>query len=139
MIALAESRPTTRRRISRETPLHEQSLPRNAEEARRFFDPAPRAIERAADHRLFEHFDGGGQRLIQPDPNLGLVGGHRDGRPRGENIRREARRRKRRIGIGERNQGARANKELTLQHLKVLAARGLVDSAEEGTRGKFRV
>ena len=52
--------------------LQEQSLSRDAEEPRGFFDATVRFVERVADERLFERVDGGGQRLIEPQPNLGL-------------------------------------------------------------------
>ena len=44
---------------------------RDAEEARGLLDAAVRAFERAADQRLLERVDGGGQRLIEPEANLG--------------------------------------------------------------------
>ena len=51
----------------------EQALARDAEQARGFLDSAVRAFERAPHHHLFEHLDGSGHRLIEPDPHLGFV------------------------------------------------------------------
>ena len=55
--------------------LEEQSLSRDAEAPRRLFDAAVRFFERVTDERLFERVDGGGERLIELQPNLGFCRG----------------------------------------------------------------
>ena len=69
-----ESRPLGLRRLPQAPApaLQEQSLSRDAEEPRGFFDATVRFVERVADERLFERVDGGGQRLIESQPNFGL-------------------------------------------------------------------
>ena len=66
-------RPSLRRLLQAPAPaLQEQSLSRDAEEPRGLFDATVRFFERVADERLFEFVDGGGQRLIELEPNLGF-------------------------------------------------------------------
>jgi hypothetical protein len=53
---------------------------------RSLFDAAVRFFGRVADERLFERLDGGGERLIEREPNLGFCRGVSAG-----TVRREAR------------------------------------------------
>ena len=55
--------------------LEKQSLSRDAEEPRGLFDATARFFERVTDERLFELVDGGGERLIELEPNLGFCRG----------------------------------------------------------------
>ena len=72
--------------------LQEQALSRDAEDARGFFDAAVRPFERVADEGLFERVDGGRQRLVEAQANLGFGGrvGGRERAPRGANLGRQA-------------------------------------------------
>ena len=69
-----ESRPSALRRLPQAPApaLQEQPFSRDAEEPRGFFDATVRFAKRVADERLFERIDGGGQRLIEAQPNFGL-------------------------------------------------------------------